>query len=285
MRWRCRDRVFDLDGRALVMGVLNVTPDSFSDGGRFLDPDAAIAHGRLLLAQGADLVDIGAESTRPGAAPVPPDEQWERLGPVLRALAGEGVCLSVDTASASVASRALEAGAAVVNDVSAFADPEMGEVVARAGAGAVLMHMRGTPADMQRDPSYQDVTREVAEWLAERVSHARAAGIVAEALAIDPGIGFGKTVRHNLELLARLDELTALGRPLVVGVSRKSFLGRVAGGQPGERLEAGLGASAVAVFQGASILRTHDVEATRRAATLAVAIRDARRSEPSRSGS
>jgi dihydropteroate synthase len=282
VRWRCRDRVFELADRVLVMGVLNVTPDSFSDGGRFLDPHAAITEGRRLLAEGADLIDVGAESTRPGASPVDAEEQWRRLEPVVRALTGEGACLSIDTASAAVATRALAAGAQVVNDVTAFGDPGMPEVVARAGAGAVLMHMRGTPADMQRDPRYDDAAREIAEWLAERLSRARDAGVAEECLALDPGIGFGKAPRHNLELLARLDELVALGRPLVVGVSRKSFLGRLVGGEPEQRLEAGLGASAIAVFQGASILRTHDVTATRRAAVVAVAIREAKRAGSTR---
>src|SRR5215470_1719558 len=180
MRWRCRDRVFDLERRVLVMGVVNVTPDSFSDGGRFLEPGAAIAHARALAAEGADVLDLGAESTRPGAAPVAPDEQWRRLAPVLEALArDDGPALSVDTASAEVADRALAAGAHVVNDVSALGDPGMAALVARTGAGVVLMHLRGTPADMQRDPRYEDAAREIAAWLAARVDRARAAGIVA----------------------------------------------------------------------------------------------------------
>lgn len=286
MEWRCRDRIFEVSDRALVMGVLNVTPDSFSDGGRFLDPSAAIAHGHSLLEEGADLIDLGAESTRPGAAPVPADEQWRRLEPVLAALGRErDACLSVDTASAEVARRALDAGVRVVNDVSALGDPEMAEVVAKAGAGVVLMHMRGTPADMQREPHYQDVAREVASWLADRVALARDRGIPENCTAVDPGIGFGKRIEHNLELLARLDELAALDRPIVVGLSRKSFLGRILDRSVDQRLEGGLAASAVAVFQGASILRTHDVLSTREAATIAAALRAARRSVPQRSRS
>ena len=278
MEWRCRDRVFELSDRVLVMGVLNVTPDSFSDGGRFLDPSAAIAHGRALHEQGADLIDVGAESTRPGSAPVPAEEQWRRLEPVLKALGAEpDVCLSVDTANAEVARRALDCGARVVNDVQALGDPDMAQVASRAMAGVVLMHMRGTPADMQREPRYDDVSREVAAWLAERLARARDAGIAETSIALDPGIGFGKTIAHNLELLARLEELASLGRPIVVGVSRKSFLGRLLDRPVDQRIEAGVSASAVAVFQGASILRTHDVEATRQAATIATALRGARR--------
>jgi dihydropteroate synthase len=277
MRWRCREHTFELDDRALVMGVLNVTPDSFSDGGRFFDPDAAIAHGRALLEEGADVIDVGAESTRPGSEPVPAEEQWRRLGPVLATLSGEpGARLSVDTSSAVVARQALAVGAGVINDVTALSDPEMAGVVADSGAGLVLMHMRGRPADMQRDPAYRDAPREVAEWLAGRLAQARDEGIAEDALALDPGIGFGKTLEHNLELIARLDELVALGRPIVVGVSRKSFLGKILDLPVDQRLESGLAAAAIAVFQGAAVIRAHDVAATRRAVAIAAAIREAR---------
>ena len=270
MLWRCRDRVFDLGERTLVMGIVNITPDSFSDGGRFFAPDAALAHARRLVAEGADLLDLGAESTRPGSQPVPADEQWRRLAPVLEPLAREtDACLSVDTASASVAERALERGAQVVNDVTALGDPAMAGVVAGASAGLVLMHMRGTPADMQRDPRYGDAASEVAARLADRLQGAEAAGIDRERIALDPGIGFGKAVRHNLELVARLATLTALGRPVVVGVSRKSFIGQVLDLPVGERLEGSLAATAVAVFNGARIVRTHDVAATVRAVRVA----------------
>jgi len=285
MEWRCRDRVFEVSERVLVMGVLNVTPDSFSDGGRFIDPGAAIAHARSMLEQGADLIDVGAESTRPGSVPVPADEQWRRLEPVLEVLGREpAACVSVDTASAEVARRALDLGAQVVNDVTALDDPDMAGVVARAGAGVVLMHMRGTPADMQREPRYEDVAREVTAWLAVRLARARDAGIAERSIALDPGIGFGKTLEHNLELLARLEEIAELDRPLVIGVSRKSFLGRLTDRPLDQRLEAGLAASAVAVFQGAAVLRTHDVESTRQATLIAAALRGARRA-PRRSGS
>ena len=308
MLWRCREREFDLGDRTLVMGIVNVTPDSFSDGGRYLEPGAAIAHGRSLIAEGADVVDLGAESTRPGAAPVPVEEQLRRLLPVLEALAADGACISVDTASAMVARRALEAGASIVNDVTALGDPEMARVAAEAGAGIVLMHMRGTPRTMQNDPRYGDAAREVAEWLGARLESARRDRIGLERVALDPGIGFGKTLRHNFELLA----------PVVVGVSRKSFLGKGAGAAaradasagtgattgagvvaaaradagagaggggdpvpdlpPDQRLEGGLAATAVAVFLGARIVRTHDVAATVRAVRIAEQLRAARRS-------
>lgn len=278
MIWRCRDREFDLSGRTLVMGVVNVTPDSFSDGGRYFAPGAAVAHARHLLAEGADLLDLGAESTRPGAAPVTAAEQIRRLAPVLEALAGEpGACVAVDTASAQVAEYALSRGARIVNDVTALADPRMAERVAATGAGVVLMHMAGAPATMQRDPRYDDAAREVGEWLAGRLAGASAAGIAAEAVALDPGIGFGKTVEHNLQLLARLGELSGTGRPLLVGVSRKSFLGKVLDLPVDQRLEGGLAAAAVAVFLGARIVRTHDVAATVHAVRVADALRAARR--------
>jgi dihydropteroate synthase len=279
VRWHCRDRVFDLDGdRVLVMGVVNVTPDSFSDGGRFLDPDAAVAHGRRLLAEGADVLDVGAESTRPGSAPVPAAEQIRRLRPVLEGLRSDGdPCLSVDTASAEVAGAALALGARIVNDVTAFDDPAMAGVVAGAGAGAVLMHMRGRPATMQDDPRYDDVVAEVRGFLSRRIERARSAGVAMEAIAVDPGIGFGKAVAHTLELIARLGDIVSLGRPVVLGASRKSFIGRVLGLEVDERLEGSLAAAAIGAFLGARVIRVHDVRATARAARLAAAVRAARR--------
>jgi len=280
--WRCRDLRFDLTSRPLVMGVLNLTPDSFSDGGRYLEPAAALDRARAMIREGADLLDLGAESTRPGAAPVAPAEQWRRLEPVLVPLATElgaasRVGLSVDTASAEVAARALAAGAHVVNDVSALGDPRMAELVAGHGAGVVLMHMKGDPATMQDEPRYDDVSREVARWLSTRLMRATAAGIEAERIALDPGIGFGKTARHNLELIARLDELSRLGHPVMIGASRKRFLGELTG-QPVEgRLTGGLVVHAIAAFEGAAILRTHDVSSTVEALAVATALRAARR--------
>lgn len=286
MIWRCRDRTFDLSGRVLVMGILNVTPDSFSDGGRYQEPGAAVARGLELLAQGADIVDVGAESTRPGSAAVPAAEQWRRLEPVLRGLAAARpeATLSLDTRLAEVAERGLSLGVHIVNDVSALSDRAMSGVVASAGAGLVLMHMRGTPENMQQDTTYGDVTAEVAMFLQTRAAAARAAGVAEEAVAFDPGIGFGKSAAGSLELLVRLPELTALGRPVLVGASRKSFLARITGdeGPPADRVPASLAAAALAVDGGATILRVHDVAATARVARLALAAREARgRARPS----
>jgi dihydropteroate synthase len=286
MLWRCRDRVFDLTERTLVMGILNVTPDSFSDGGRYAAPEAAIARARELVAEGADVIDLGAESTRPGSAPVAEEEQWRRLEPVLAAVIADGAAVvSVDTASAEVAREALAAGAHVVNDITAMRDPAMAATVARDGAGLVLMHMQGTPADMQRNPHYDDAAAEVTSFLGERLAAARAAGIAAECTALDPGVGFGKKFEHSLALIARLDELAALGRPVLIGVSRKSFIGAVLDLPVDQRVEGGLAAAAIAVFGGARIVRTHDVAATVRAVKVATVLRAARRKarpEPSR---
>lgn len=276
--WKFRDGALDLGSRVRVMGIVNLTPDSFSDGGRFALPDDAAAHARRLAAEGADLLDLGAESTRPGAQPVAPETQIERLLPVLERLADLDVPISVDTVSAAVAARAIAAGARIVNDVSALRDPGMAEVVAGTGAGVVLMHLRGTPATMQDDPRYGDVASEVAAWLGERQRAAERVGIAAEQIVLDPGIGFGKTAAHNFELLARLGEFAALGRPLLVGLSRKRFLSEGGALLPEQRLEGGLAATAIAVFLGARVIRTHDVAATLRAVRIAQAIADRRRS-------
>ena len=279
MIWRCRDVTFDLTDRVLVMGIVNVTPDSFSDGGRYLDPGLAVARCHELLAEGADLLDLGGESTRPGSADVPAAEQWRRLEPVLTAMTRERpeAAISVDTRSAEVAELALAAGARIVNDVSALADPAMGDTVAHAGAGLILMHMRGTPETMQRDTAYGDVTTEVATFLRERVDAAGVAGVARECIALDPGIGFAKSAQGSLELLARIPELAAIGRPVLVGASRKSFLARLTGdeGPPQERVPASLAAAALATWQGAHILRVHDVAATVRAVKIASAARKA----------
>jgi len=277
MRWLCRDRELDLTSRTLVMGVVNATPDSFSDGGRYATPQAALEHARRLIGEGADIVDLGGESTRPGSLPVAAKEQWRRIGPVLEALVRDGNALiSVDTSSAAVAEPALAAGAHIVNDVTALGDPAMAALVAGSGAGLVLMHMRGTPADMQRDPRYADAPAEVAEFLASRLTAAVAAGIGRERIVLDPGVGFGKAARHSLEVLARLDSLADLGRPVLVGVSRKSFIGQILDLPVDQRLEGSLAAAAVAVFLGAGIVRAHDVSATVRAVRVAEALRAAR---------
>jgi dihydropteroate synthase len=246
------------------MGILNVTPDSFSDGGRAADPEQAIARGLELIDAGADVVDVGGESTRPGAEPVPADEELRRVEPVIAALAADGrAAVSVDTAKAGVARRALAAGAHVVNDVTALrGDPEMAAAVAETGAGVVLMHMRGTPRTMQDNPVYTDVVGAVAAFLAERVAAARAAGLDAACLAVDPGIGFGKTAAHNLALLARLEACRAEGTLLLVGASRKRFLGVVTGRAVEDRMAGTLAVSVYAALHGADVLRVHDVPET-----------------------
>jgi dihydropteroate synthase len=258
----------------VVMGVLNVTPDSFSDGGRHLDPQAAIDAGTRMLAAGADVIDVGGESTRPGAEPVPADEELERVVPVVRGLAATGAIVSIDTMKAAVAQAAVDAGAALVNDVSAGAfDPQLLPTVAELEVPYVLTHLRGEPRTMQQDPTYDDVVAEVFDHLAERLEALAAIGIPAERVAIDPGIGFGKTMAHNLQLLHRLREFTSLGRPVLVGASRKSFLGRLTGVEdPEARLAGSLGAAVAAVGAGARIVRVHDVAATVEAVGVADAI-------------
>ncbi len=249
--------------RTLVMGVLNVTPDSFSDGGRYLEPDAAVKHALEMVGEGADVIDIGAESSRPGAEPVPEAEELRRLVPVVREVCRRvAVPVSVDTTKAAVARQALDAGAAIINDISALqADPAMAAEVAGAGAGLVLMHRQGTPKTMQQAPRYGDVVAEVREFLRERMQVAGRAGIAADHILLDPGIGFGKNLSHNLALLARLDELRPLGRPILVGVSRKSFIGEALDRKAGDRLMGTAAAVAVAVLRGAGMVRVHDVRA------------------------
>ena len=255
------------------MAVVNVTPDSFSDGGLFADPADAIAHGRALIRAGADIVDVGGESTRPRAEPVDAATEKRRVLPVIEALAGDGAIVSVDTAKSEVAAAAVEAGALIVNDISAGGDPEMLEVVKRSGAGLVLMHMKGTPRTMQDDPRYDDVVAEVRRYLVERATRTVEAGVGADRVVIDPGIGFGKTTAHNLELLRRLDELVDTGYPVLVGASRKAFLGKITGLEdPRARDVATAATTALAVAAGAAIVRVHDVESSRQAAAVAWAI-------------
>jgi dihydropteroate synthase len=257
------------------MGVVNVTPDSFSDGGRYLDTGAAIAHGLALRDEGAAMLDIGGESTRPGAQPVGPREELARVLPVIEGLtaAGTGAVISIDTSKAEVARAAVAAGAGLVNDVSAFrADPGMAELVAAAGVDCCLMHMLGEPRTMQDDPRYDDVVSEVKAFLEERMAFAVAEGVAEERIMLDPGVGFGKTTEHNLELLRRLDELVAIGRPLVVGTSRKSFLGRLTGrSQPGERVAGTIATNVLAYLQGARVFRVHDVAPIHDALTVTAA--------------
>jgi dihydropteroate synthase len=254
--------------RPRIMGVVNVTPDSFSDGGRWLDPGAAVAHALELEAEGADILDIGGESTRPGAEPVGVEEELARVLPVIEALAAEAKApVSIDTRNAEVMRRAAEAGARIVNDVSALTHtPDSSRAAAQMGLPVVLMHARGDPRTMQNDPRYDDVVLDVYDWLEARISACEAAGIPRARLIVDPGIGFGKTLAHNLALLASLSIFHGLGCPILLGASRKSFIGRLAGGAaPDQRIPGSLAAALVGVAQGVQILRVHDVAATRQA--------------------
>jgi len=241
------------------MGVVNVTPDSFSDGGLYLDPDAAVAHGKELAAEGAAILDVGGESTRPGAEPVPAGEELQRVVPVVERLATEAR-VSVDTSKVVVAEAAVQAGARIVNDVSAFRfQPEMAGLVASAGATCCLMHMLGEPRTMQEDPQYDDVVSDVKAFLEERLAFAVGEGVPEERAWLDPDIGVGKTLDHNLELLRRLDEIVAIGRPVVIGTSRKSFLGKITGREPRDRVPGTIATNVIAYERGASIFRVHDV--------------------------
>lgn len=257
------------------MGVINVTPDSFSDGGLYLEPEAAVEHGLELARDGAAILDVGGESTRPGAEPVRADQELGRVVPVIEGLAAAETeaQISIDTSKVSVAAAALEAGATLVNDVTALrGDPEMASLVAASSCDCCLMHMLGEPRTMQRAPRYEDVVGEVKAFLEQRMAYAISAGIAEERILLDPGIGFGKTAEHNLELLARLDELVALGRPIVVGTSRKSFLGRLTGGRgTDERLAGTIATNVLAYERGASVFRVHDVRAVHDALAVAAA--------------
>ena len=259
-------------GRPLVMGVVNVTPDSFYDGGRHADSQAAIVHARRLAAEGADLLDVGGESSRPGAAPVTADEELARILPVLEGIADLGVPVSVDTTKREVMRAVLERGAAMINDITALATPGTLEVVAASEAAVCLMHMQGSPRTMQADPRYADVTVEVRDFLADRATACVRAGIARDRIVVDPGFGFGKTVEHNLTLLARLGEIAALGFPVVAGWSRKSSLGRITGRPADDRLAASVAAAMLAVQRGAKIVRVHDVAATRDALAVLAAV-------------
>lgn len=273
-QWKIGSRTLELGRRTMIMGIVNVTPDSFSDGGRHLDPRAAIEHGLALAAQGAAIIDVGGESTRPGAAPVDVAEELRRVIVVIEGLVAAGVeaTISIDTSKLEVARAALDAGAALVNDVTAFrAAPAIAALVAERGAECALMHMQGEPRTMQDAPRYGDVVAEVATFLRERVDFALAAGIERERILIDPGFGFGKTVAHNLELLDRLDELSALGQPILIGTSRKSFLGALTGRREHDRLAATIATNVIGLLRGASVFRVHDVAAVRDALAVAAA--------------
>jgi dihydropteroate synthase len=279
-QWRLRDRTLTIGRRPLLLGIVNVTPDSFSDGGQFASADAALAHAQRLIEQGADIVDIGGESTRPGATPVPLEEELRRVVPVVESLASRTKTpLSIDTSKAEVARQCLRAGAHLINDVTALSgDPALLEVVREAGAGVILMHMQGTPATMQQAPHYQDVVREICQYLADRLQALESGGVSRECVAIDPGIGFGKTLEHTLEMLGRLREFQSLGRPVCLGVSRKGFIGQIIGGRPrSERLAGSIAVALHAVaHQSAQIVRVHDVQETRDALILFEAIEQTR---------
>jgi len=266
-----RGRVLPLD-RPIVAGILNVTPDSFSDGGRFLDAGAARDHAFAMAEEGAALVDVGAESTRPGALAIDATEEWRRLEPVLSRLRDLPVPVSVDTTKLAVAERALDAGAAAINDVSGGRTPALVDLAVRTGAGLVLMHMRGDPRTMQQDTRYDDVVAEVRAFLAEARRAAVEAGCEPERIALDPGLGFGKSVEGNLTLIARLDELASVGAPLWIGPSRKSFLGALLGGVAEDRLEGTIAACLASLARGARIFRVHDVGPVARALALGWAI-------------
>jgi dihydropteroate synthase len=260
--WRCGRFRIALDAPRL-MGVINVTPDSFSDGGQFLDTATAVAHGGALIDEGADILDIGGESTRPGAAEVSVSDELRRVLPVIEGLAEAGVPLSVDTTKPAVMSAAIAAGASIVNDIQALRTPGALETVADSEAGVCVMHMQGTPATMQREPRYGDVVSEVMAFLAGRVDALVHAGVVRERIAVDPGIGFGKTLEHNLALLQALPRLRELGCTVLVGLSRKSMLGALTGRATGERLAASVGGALWCALHGADIIRVHDVRETR----------------------
>jgi len=270
--WSMTGRVLALE-RPLIMGIVNVTPDSFSDGGRFLEPSAALEHARRLIDEGADILDIGGESTRPGSAAIPESEEIARVVPVLEALRKSGVVLSVDTSKPGVMRAALDAGAAIVNDVCALQAPGALDAVAASDCGVVLMHMQGSPRTMQLNPHYTDVVGEVRDFLRERIAAATARGVAAVRIVVDPGFGFGKTVEHNFELLGQLAALTKLGVPVLAGVSRKGMLGAVTGRAVGDRTAASVAATVVAVERGARIVRVHDVAATRDALRVWAATR------------
>ena len=274
MIWRCRGRQVPVGERTLVMGILNVTPDSFSDGGLYAEPERAVEHAVEMIKAGADIIDVGGESTRPGADPVSAEEERRRVLPVIQALRRQSdVLISIDTYKAEVARAALDAGADIVNDISGLGfDEEMPGVVASTGAGLVLMHIRGTPRTMQQNPVYRDVVREIRETFAERLAKAEKAGISPEQVVLDPGIGFGKKLQHNLEILRRLKEFRRFGRPILIGPSRKSFIGAILDLPPDQRLEGTAAAVAVGIANGADVVRVHDVREMVRVVRVADAI-------------
>jgi dihydropteroate synthase len=272
---KCRGKFLDLGGRTLIMGILNATPDSFSDGGLHADPARALDHAREMVASGADILDVGGESTRPGSLPVSEEEELRRIIPLIERLSAElSVPISVDTYKSSVAKRALLAGASIVNDISGLRfSPDMAKVVAGAGAAVVIMHIKGTPRDMQQNPEYEDIVGEILSYMEESIRIAESAGIDREQILIDPGIGFGKTLEHNLTILNRLEELRVLGRPIVLGTSRKKFIGAVLDvAAPDQRVDGTAATVALGIERGASVVRVHDVRRMSQVARMTDAI-------------
>lgn len=270
--WRCGTHLFALS-RPYVMGIVNTTPDSFSDGGDTLSAPDAIAAGRRKIALGADMIDVGGESTRPGSDEVSAVEELDRVRHVVETLSAEGVCVSVDTRHPEVAAGCVRAGASVINDIAGFRDPEMVRVAAASDAGLVVMHMLGEPKTMQGAPVYDDVVAEVRAFLEERVARLREAGVEPDRICVDPGLGFGKTTAHNLELLRRLDEIASLGYPVLIGASRKRFIGEITGEpEPRDRVGGSVGAAVVSMFHAASVVRVHDVAETAAALRVAYAV-------------
>lgn len=273
LRARIRLQYGEPAARTLIMGILNVTPDSFSDGGRYAEPGSAVDHAQSMIDDGADIVDVGGESSRPGAAPVSAEAEWARVTTVFKALAATDTCISIDTYHAETARRALESGARMVNDITALrGDPEMAEVVASAGCDCVLMHMQGAPQTMQQSPRYDDVIDDISAFFEERLSFAVGAGIAEESLWLDPGFGFGKTPQHNLEILRRLAEFKKFGRPLLIGTSNKGTIGAVLVTPVNDRLEGTAATVALAIANGADCVRVHDVRAMTRVVRMADAI-------------
>ncbi|MFC1601688.1 dihydropteroate synthase [Candidatus Sumerlaeota bacterium] len=276
MIWRCANHQFETGRQTLIMGIVNVTPDSFSDGGQLATTDDAVRHACELADQGADIIDIGGESSRPGAEPVSAEQELERIRPVIAELHRQRpeLCISIDTVKAQVAEQALAAGASIVNDISGLEhDPQMLATVAASQAGCVIMHMQGAPRTMQRDPQYKDVVRDIMTYLEGRLAAALEAGIQRERICLDPGIGFGKTLAHNLELLRRLNEFNGLERPVLVGPSRKSFIGQALELEVDQRQEGTIAACVAASLNGAAAVRVHEVPPIRRALALSDAIR------------
>lgn len=278
---RARNHRIPLESRVLIMGILNVTPDSFVDGGQYFDPSAAVDHAQAMIAQGADMIDVGAESSRPGAETIDEMEEMRRLKPVLRVLGSQtSIPISVDTRKASVAQMAIDSGAVMINDISALRfDAAMGQVVADAKAGLVIMHMHGTPQTMQQAPVYADVVHETKAFLADRMQAAQAAGIEAEQILLDPGIGFGKNIDHNLTLLRQLESFHSLGQPLMIGVSRKSFIGQLLDKPVEDRLMGTAAVVAAAVMHGAQVVRVHDVAPMRDVVRMAEVLRNGQHHE------